>query len=281
MATALLHEEFIDDETAALREAFNADFWEQAGWDASLRLVRPPADHPLLGYSCCVIPGCEQRAIKHGGICPVCRRRQEKTSLTVEQFIADAQLEPAVAGSRRRLFDATCLVEDCPRPQQVQSVRLCNTHHSLCGDRFGATTADTVDQFLRQTDVVPLTPLGPCRVLACTRLASTVRGLCQSHHGRWKAAHARKDFDFEHWLKTDSGLKRIGVVNLRAIPELVMWEFMIAVAALRELGSQSCVRRLGCAGSARPQHRGCVYSRARPGRHSARRGHSVTATAAA
>ena len=149
MATALLHEEFIDDETAALREAFNADFWEQAGWDASLRLVRPPADHPLLGYSCCVIPGANNR---HQG-----REEYVRCAVDVREDITDggAVHSRCTTGAGGRGVATppvrrNVLGGGFPPPQQVQSVRLCDARHSLCGDRFGATAADTVDQFLRQ-----------------------------------------------------------------------------------------------------------------------------------
>jgi integrase len=219
----------VEDELARLVAVFDEPFWSEAGWDASLRLVRPAPGHPTLGWSRCVIPGCDLRACGYGGLCANCQRRWRRTSLSNHEFIAAAQQEPPVAGARRRLIDALCRVDGCPRPQTARTHGLCNAHHSQCLERFKATTADAVQRFLREPDVVPLPALGPCKVAACTRLAENNKGLCISHQSRWKRVHATRGFDFNHWLRTEPGISRCGVVNLRALPDLVMWQLLIAV----------------------------------------------------
>jgi integrase len=152
------------------------------------------------------------------------------------EFIAAAQQEPPVAGARRRLMDALCLVDGCPRPQTVRTHGLCNAHRWQCLDRFEATSADAVERFLREPDVVPLRALGACKVAACTRLAENNKGLCISHQSRWKRLHTTKGFDFSQWLRTEPGISRCGVVNLRALPDLVMWQLLIAAQRRTQQG---------------------------------------------
>ena len=88
-ATALAPEP-VGDELARLVAAFDEPFWSEAGWDASLRLVRPDPRHPTLGWPRCVIPGCDLRACGYGGLCPNCQRRWRRTSMSNHEFIAAA-----------------------------------------------------------------------------------------------------------------------------------------------------------------------------------------------
>jgi hypothetical protein len=230
--------EAVDDELSRLAAAFDEPFWKAAGWDESLRLVRPDPEHPVLGWPRCVIPGCDHRSSTYGGICPVCRRRCDKTPLSMQEFIAAAQKQPPVRGARRRLIDRFCLVDGCPRPQNTSKCGQCNAHRSQCRDRFTQVTTDTISRFLSEPDVRALSALGPCIVPACTRLAENHKGLCISHQARWKRAHTEPAFDFEKWLRSEPGISRCGVVNLRALPELVTWQLLIAVQRRTQQGSR-------------------------------------------
>ena len=125
MTAPMVTPEAVDDELGRLVAVFDEPFWSKAGWDESLRLVRPDPEHPVLGWSCCVIPGCDHRASNYGGICPVCRRRWEKTSQSMNEFISRQQ-QPPVAGARRRLIDRLCLVQGCP-PRRTRQRAVCVT----------------------------------------------------------------------------------------------------------------------------------------------------------
>jgi len=62
MTAPMVTPEAVDDELGRLVAVFDEPFWSKAGWDESLRLVRPDPEHPVLGWPCCVIRGCDHRA---------------------------------------------------------------------------------------------------------------------------------------------------------------------------------------------------------------------------
>ncbi|GIE81987.1 transposase [Actinoplanes philippinensis] len=222
-----------EDEVRRLEESLSAEFWADAGWHADLRILLPQPQHPAFGWPCCLVNDCETSSID-GKLCRACRNRWDR-SVSLDEFAA----QPIPAGrSRWKLFDTPCAVPGCPRPQHLSTDALCNTHRSLVFTRFGSITPENVAALLAQPDVGPLSSLGDCKVLTCVRLAHNLRGLCLSHHGRWKQVHRQPGFDLDRWCLTEPGLRRAGLINLRAIPRLVRAQMIAATQRLAESGAK-------------------------------------------
>src|SRR4029453_15682156 len=49
----------VDAEACRWAQPIDVAFLAEAGWDAGIQVLRPPADHPLLGRPVCQVPGCE------------------------------------------------------------------------------------------------------------------------------------------------------------------------------------------------------------------------------
>ncbi|HEY3691407.1 MAG TPA: hypothetical protein VGL46_14110, partial [Pseudonocardiaceae bacterium] len=217
-------------ELAALHGAFSEPFWAAAGWDPALRLIEAPPDHPALGWPRCVVPKCHVWAAgQRGTMCGGCRTRHARSGMSIEQFLAEQQTRSEPRAKLRRIFDETCLVPGCPRPQVAATHQLCNTHKTRAYERFGTVNTDTVARLIAQPDIGPLPPYGDCRVLACTRLAEGSHGLCWSHRSRWKSSVAASAGDLEAWCRVEPGIARSGLVNLRGLPELVVMQLLVAV----------------------------------------------------
>jgi integrase len=225
----------LTDQLELLLALVSEDFWAAAGWDPQLRLVQPPPEHPVLGWPQCVVPECTVRSYRSGTLCNGCRVRQARSGLPVEEFVGDPQVRHQPI-PHRRLFDETCLVPRCPRPQQTAKRGLCNTHQSKAREWFGAVNAATVQKLLGEPDVGPLLPWGDCRVAACTRLSEGAMGLCIAHRNRWRADAAAGTTDLAAWCRVEPGIARSGMVNLRGLPDLVVAQVLVAVQRRAEQG---------------------------------------------
>jgi hypothetical protein len=71
----------VDPEAARWAERVDAGFLAEAGWDAALLTLFPPADHPLLGRPVCRAAGCTTTAPTRERVCFSCRRRLAELGL--------------------------------------------------------------------------------------------------------------------------------------------------------------------------------------------------------
>jgi hypothetical protein len=241
MTAALAQAVETDEDTSplvVLRRLVSRSFWAQANWDPVLGLVRPAPDHPTLGWPCCIVAGCEVRSRGGGTLCTGCLNRLRRTGVPREVFVA--QPPPKTSSSaRKRLIDELCAVPGCPRPQHTMTIGLCNSHRSQCQARFGDITPQSVRRFVDEPDVHPLPGLGPCRVASCLRLAERRDGLCLTHRERWRLECDREaQADFELWCRTEPGITRSGLVNLRGLPDVVVHQMLVGVQRRAERGNK-------------------------------------------
>jgi len=59
----------VDTEAARWAERIDAGFLAEAGWDAALLTLFPPAQHPLLGRPVCRAAGCATTAPTRERVC--------------------------------------------------------------------------------------------------------------------------------------------------------------------------------------------------------------------
>ncbi len=211
---------------ARLEALLDPVFLTEVGWDAELGLLRPAADHRLLGWSHCSVPSCMVETSRP--LCTGCRRRQAESGLTPEEFIASSPVKSRGGAEGRRLRDdVLCKVKGCERPQHTRTIGLCNSHTIRCRELFGRIDIADVPLFLERPDVQPFRAWGPCRVVACLRLAYNSAGLCLMHSQAWNTA-LRDDVgtDMVDWCRRQDGVTQSGVANLRGLPRLVLLEFL-------------------------------------------------------
>ena len=65
----------IDAEAARWAAGLDAGFLAEVGWDASLLVLFPPAEHPLLGRAVCQAAGCATTVLARERVCGSCRRQ--------------------------------------------------------------------------------------------------------------------------------------------------------------------------------------------------------------
>lgn len=116
----------VDLEAARWAERVDAGFLAEAGWDAALLTLFPPADHPLLGRPVCRAAGCATTAPTRERVCFSCRRRLAELGLD----IADVDQLPdlAVASDAVVDEDEACLVVACGRARRDAGGRYCDAH---------------------------------------------------------------------------------------------------------------------------------------------------------
>ncbi len=152
----------------------DAEFLTTAGWNPETETLAPPPDHPLLGFRCCRVQGCRSEAGVADGFCVTCRKAYQLSGMSVEEF--------ATAGPVRQLRrgEVICVVRDCPRPCQNNSILLCQVH-----DNHRKRLNLSAVQFVNHPAAQPLPGFGVCRVPVCDRQARYRRGLCGTHYALW------------------------------------------------------------------------------------------------
>lgn len=198
----------------------------EIGWDPKLQILRPPADHRLLGWSVCSVPRCHVETSPP--LCTGCRRRQQASGKSVEEFLVSQPPRPTDDSRRRWLVDEWfCKVEGCQRPVATRTIGLCNSHALRCREVMRSVAPDAVKAFLTRPGLRPLPSWGPCRVLACLRVAYGSHRLCARHAQHWSdAVRDRPDIDFARWCRVADGVAVAGVANLRALDWLVVVELL-------------------------------------------------------
>ncbi|MEV6415662.1 site-specific integrase [Kribbella sp. NPDC051718] len=109
----------------------------------------------------------------------------------------------------------------------ARTMGLCNSHTIRCRDLFGRIDPADVPLFLARSDVRPFPSWGPCRVVACLRLAYNGVGLCLLHSQRWhETLRSDVDADLAEWCRREDGVTVSGVANLRGLPRPIVLEFL-------------------------------------------------------
>ena len=199
----------------ALAAVIDPAFLAEAGWDADLLVLRPPAAHPLLGRPVCRAPGCQTTAPASTRICQSCQRRLAAAGLEPERVGSLTPRPYPVRGPGR------CAVGGCGREQVSAPAGLCRAH-----DDQREEMAVSTSEFLAHPSVRPLPACGPCAVAACPRQRRHPDGMyCDAHQMRLRAARgADPGFDQQHWRATGNAIGTGGQVSLRGLPLLVIAE---------------------------------------------------------
>jgi integrase len=214
----------MDRSVACLAGLLDRDFLTEAGWDPVTRVLRLPAQHPLLGRSLCRVDGCAATArggrYGEGGVCWRCLTRLRGQGLSVAEIADLAPLPPLPARP------AGCAVAGCLRMSPVPRSRLCQPHSR----RLRRTPGRSIEAFLADPRVRPLPALGPCHVAACIRNAESEHGYCPTHYVRWRTTlTADPDVDERHWRITEGAVAEGGQVSLRGLPPLVVVEVLLGL----------------------------------------------------
>jgi integrase len=205
----------LDGPAQRLAALLDPSFLSEAGWDPASRVLSLPAGHRLLGRAVCRVGGCA--TTEHaglGGVCHRCFTRLTGQGLTAEQIAGSPQLPPLPARVTR------CAVRGCQREPTVTQAILCEPHARQFRQRAGKPT---IGQYLADPRVRPLPPFILCAVAACTRVADSARGYCNTHYQRWRtAASTGPDLDAGQWQLSEPAVAEGGQVNMRGLPPLVV-----------------------------------------------------------
>lgn len=208
----------------ALRLARMLDrgFLAESGWDPRMRVLVLPPQHRLLGRQVCRVPGCEGTVCSGlPDVCYRCFTSLTRLGLSPAEIPAAGDLPAAPAPADH------CAVRGCRCQPTVRQAVLCEPHAKQFRHR---RPRRSMEQFLADPRVRPLPAHSACLVAACTRPADGACGYCNTHYQRWRVAQqAHPDLDQRSWQATESGVAEPGVVNLRALPALVIVEILFGI----------------------------------------------------
>ena len=198
-----------------LKVLLDNDFLVAAGWNSNTMLLSPSADHPMLGWAVCRVPGCDGIVEgRTGGVCGACARRIA---------LSGSDELPVFCEKAYTVGVGLCVV-GCERPWESRRRPLCAAHEHQQNTVLGVS----IEEFLARPDLRPLPGFGPCGVLACTRLRySGTSGFCKAHHRRWTLASAAEpQLRQQWWCRTESAVAEGGTVSFRGLPEQVVVEVL-------------------------------------------------------
>jgi integrase len=235
----------LDGPAQRLAALLDPSFLSEAGWDPASRVLSLPAGHRLLGRAVCRAGGCA--TTEHaglGGVCHRCFTRLTGQGLTAEQIAGSPQLPPLPARVTR------CAVRGCRREPTVTQAILCESHARQFRQRAGKPA---LGQYLADPRVRPLPPFSPCAVAACTRVADSARGYCNTHYQRWRTAtRTGPGLDAGHWQLSEPAVAEGGQVSLRGLPPLVVvqvlfgaWQRTRGGAKITDTDLRAACRALG------------------------------------
>lgn len=201
-------------------------FLVEAGWDAEGLVLRPAADHPLLGRPVCRGGGCINTARRPSQVCKGCEQRLAEAGLGDEGL--------AVLRVLRRNRPAGCAVAGCARVWASAPARLCAAH--LHQQR--RTLKLPLEVFLAHPQVRALPGCGVCLVVACTLERSVpAASYCSAHAQRWwKARQADPGCQEAVWAATASASTRPGQTSLGGLAPLVVAQLLLGLAERTRTG---------------------------------------------
>ncbi|MGH9107014.1 MAG: hypothetical protein ACRDZX_14520, partial [Acidimicrobiales bacterium] len=196
------------------------------GWDPVTRVFAPDGTHPLLGYSCCRVEGCDNEGICHEQLCAGCAaRRKRQKGLDIEQFCT------AGPGPATRVPPRACLVCRLPGKERPSagSSGLCRDCESVRASR-----GQSVEDFLAGDGAYPPASArrgyGVCKVEACERLAAHKLGLCDAHHQAWRGG-GRPELGAFARRAVSARRDNTGRVAMAGLPEGVVLEVLLGIQA--------------------------------------------------
>ncbi len=164
----------VEDELSRLRQVVELPRLIEAGYDPVAYVIRPPADHPVLGYELCPVAGC-MAALVAGRLCYGCRQRFRRFDGTFDEFITI----PRVFALSRRGQQRLCIVCCTPGHERPAAGRngLC-----LSCDSGRRTRGQTVAEYVG--GAVPRRSYGRCA--RCERWAAfNAPRLCTACRSHW------------------------------------------------------------------------------------------------
>jgi integrase len=206
-------------DAAAVMALVDPGFLAEAGWDPHAVVLRPPADHPLLGRPVCRAAGCDNTARRPTRICTGCEQRLAEHGLGEDGLAAPPAL--------RRVKPGTCAVRGCARVWSSARAMLCQAH--LHQQRN--TSNQPLQRFLADPRVQPLPACPPCEVAACTLQRRAPSGsYCNAHAQRWwKVRQADPDIDEAAWRAGASASTRPGETSLRGLAPLAVAQLLLGI----------------------------------------------------
>jgi integrase len=117
----------VDAETTRWAGCIDAGFLAEVGWDATLLVLFPPAEHPLLGRPVCRAPGCATTAPARDRLCQGCHRRLRERGLGLAEVDRLPTL-PAAGADARSVREEQCPVVACRRPRRHRDGVYCEAH---------------------------------------------------------------------------------------------------------------------------------------------------------
>lgn len=194
-------------------------FLAQAGWDPVAMVLRPAADHPVLGRPVCRAGGCANTAHRPSLICSGCEQRMAEHGLGEDGLDA---LPPL-----RRVKPQLCAVSGCGRVWSSARNPLCEAH--LRQQR--KTLQLPLEQFLADARVQGLPACVPCSVPACTlQRRRPGASYCAAHQQRWwKARVADPGIAEAVWRAGQPASTRAGETSLRGLHPLVVAQLLLGI----------------------------------------------------
>ncbi len=164
----------VEDELSRLRQVVELPRLIEAGYDPVAYVIRPPADHPVLGYELCPVAGCMAARVA-GRLCYGCRQRFRRFDGTFDELITI----PRVSALSRRGQQRLCIVCCTPGHERPAAGRngLC-----LSCDSGRRTRGQTVAEYVG--GAVPRCSYGRCA--RCERWAAfNAPRLCTACRSHW------------------------------------------------------------------------------------------------
>ncbi|MFB7236754.1 tyrosine-type recombinase/integrase [Streptomyces sp. NPDC056269] len=203
--------------TQQLAESVEESFTKLISWDEDLRMISMPRDHPMLGWRQCRVAACEKAAGGRQGLCAACLLRFRDQSLPMEEYLKDATPSGRAVGS------LACQVPGCDRQWRSRQYPLCWRH-----DREQQVKGLSVEEYLAHPDIQSFPSFGVCSVAACMRSREGwATQYCIAHRNQLRAARAKApDLDEGLWQRIAAPVAENADINLRAVPELVVWQIL-------------------------------------------------------
>lgn len=208
------------------------DAWlVEAGWDPNDCELRPPADHPLLGWKSCRVVNCDRPAwgLRKAGLCGGCHSRFTKSSsgTEIDAFVM-IPIKTTSAGTRGR-----CEVQRgdvrCERTAKNQG---------LCAAHAAGLKLSTAEDIRAKAD--PLPSFGACSVFACDRPADRLGTLlCFAHGERWRKAPDRSEAAFQRWTAAEASIRDTRRTVMRGLHPVVIEQILFGVFTRARRGVQT------------------------------------------
>ncbi|MEU3023551.1 site-specific integrase [Nocardiopsis alba] len=210
-------------ELARIEELIAPEFLVGIGWNADLKVMFLPPEHPYLGYAICKVESCDVVAVRLHGLCPSCHIRWKavQETMTIEEFWQ-------ISRTGRVIGEVPCAVSDCGRLAKSTVRKLCMTHEW----QRTRTLKISLEEFLVSPLVKPLPAFELCTVAACHRQRQSNGPLqmCRAHNTKF-AMLRRKDsaVDLETFRRTQGAVVERGLISLRGLPQRVISELLLGL----------------------------------------------------